>query len=114
MMKEWNGLGHALPEGESRALTQWMGLEAHPLRQGSRLSLGQCVPKTIPFFHHHPRSEGSVVNNGPQSEGVILIHPAYANEKRLRLTKPLRISDEKLMTRSKNCLLYTSDAADDP
>ncbi|MBQ64574.1 MAG: hypothetical protein CL957_06210, partial [Euryarchaeota archaeon] len=22
--------GHALPEGESRALTQWMGLEAHP------------------------------------------------------------------------------------
>ena len=30
MMKEWNGLGHALPEGGSRALTQWMGLEAHP------------------------------------------------------------------------------------
>ena len=30
MMKEWNGLGHALPEGESMALTQWMGLEAHP------------------------------------------------------------------------------------
>ncbi len=29
-MKEWSGVGHALPEGGSMALTQWMGLEAYP------------------------------------------------------------------------------------
>jgi len=29
-MMEWSDLGHALPEGESISLTQWMGIEAHP------------------------------------------------------------------------------------